>query len=71
MEFSENFSHEAGEIMDSIVADSDVSPSVMPFPMEGLNDPSSDVFRELDRGVPSVAKMKKIGLYHAEAFDLD
>lgn len=70
MEFSENFSHEAGEIMDSILADTELNPGVMPFPSEGLDDPKSDVFRELDQKTPSLAKMKKAGLYHAEAFEL-
>lgn len=70
MEFSENFASEAGDLMDSILADAEVNPSVMPFPTVGLNDPGNDFFSEFDRGVPSLAVMKKIGLHHAEAFEL-
>ncbi|MFT4049302.1 MAG: hypothetical protein QM648_05615 [Solirubrobacterales bacterium] len=70
MEFSENFANEAGDLMDGILADADVNPNVMPFPTVGLDDPGNDFFSEFDRGVPTVSAMKKIGLHHAEAFEL-
>lgn len=70
MEFSENFASEAGDLMDSILYDADVNPSVMPFPTVGLSDPGSNMFSEFDRGMPTIAVMKKIGLHHDEAFEL-
>lgn len=70
MEFTQNFSSEASELMDSILADADVNPSVMPFPTVGLDDPGNEMFRTLDDGAPSLKRMKQIGLHHDEAFEL-
>lgn len=70
MEFSENFASEAGELMDSILADTDLNPSIIPQMDLGGGEPAHDLFEALDDGAPSLDRMKRAGLHHDEAFEL-
>lgn len=85
MEFAESFEHEADEVMDGVLADSDNSPTLTPFVSLGSDDPAraildgptnarqasaNDLFQAFDDGTPSVERMKRIGLHHDEAFEL-
>jgi hypothetical protein len=85
IEFADNFEHEAGDVMDSILAESDFSPTLTPFVSLGTNDPArslvdgpttthqaaaNDLFQAFDDGKPSLARMKRCGMHHAEAFEL-
>ena len=83
MEFAESFEHEADDVMDGILADSEMSPTVTPFVSLGSNDPglvdgptsarqasANDLFQAFDDGAPSVDRMKRIGMHHDEAFEL-
>jgi hypothetical protein len=69
-EFSDGFEFEADDMMDNILAESSISPTLTPFHGLGTNEPASDCFQSLDDGGPSLARMKRCGLHRAEAFEL-
>lgn len=85
MEFAEHFENDADEVMDDILAESAISPTLTPFVSLGTDDPSrelmdgpstsrqaaaNDLYQAFDDGSPSLAKMKRIGMHHDEAFEL-
>lgn len=84
-EFDERFEYEADGVMDDILAESSISPTLTPFVSLGTDDPAremmdgpttsrqaaaNDLFQAFDDGAPSLARMKRCGLHHDEAFEL-
>lgn len=80
-EYAENFEYEADDMMSGIMAES--SPTLTPFVGLGTTDEAmldgpttehqaeaNDLFQSFDDGKPSVARMKRIGMHHDEAFEL-
>jgi hypothetical protein len=85
MEFAESFEYEADDMMAEIMAESDAaaSPTLTPFvglgstgeamldgPTTARQAEAKDLFATLDDGKPSVARLKRIGMHHDEAFEL-
>ncbi len=85
MEFAESFENDADDLMDGILSESEMSPTLTPIVGLGSNDPArtlldgpvtsrqaeaNDLFQSFDDGVPSVDRMKRIGMHHDEAFEL-
>lgn len=85
MEFAESFEREADQMMDSILAESCISPTLTPFVSLGTSDPArelldgptceqqakaNDLFQAFDDGSPSLERMKRCGMHHDEAFEL-
>lgn len=70
MEIHENSDHGAGELMDSILADTDVSPAMMPFLYTDVRAPEIEAFNESSPSALSRSNLKRIGLHHDEAFEL-
>lgn len=86
MEFAEQFDSDADDLMEGILDESSgaMSPTLTPFIGLGTSDSpimdgpttahqaeAKDLFQSFDDGVPSVDRLKKAGLHHDEAFDLD
>lgn len=67
MEIATSFEREADDEVDGILAESSISPSLIPF----LSlDPALEPFRAFDDGAPSLARMKRCAMHHDEAFEL-
>jgi hypothetical protein len=84
-EFAESFESEADQMMDNILAESCISPTLTPFVGLGSTDPARtlvdgpttshqaaahDLFQAFDDGAPSLERMKRCGMHHDEAFEL-
>lgn len=83
MQFAESFDHDADDVMEEVLADAGMSPTLTPFVSlgtehSGLGDvpatpwqaSAKDLFQSFDNGEPSVERMRRIGLHHDEAFEL-
>lgn len=85
MEFAKHFENDADDVMEDILAESCVSPTVTPFVSLGTHDPArelidgpatrqqasaNDLYQAFDDGAPSLERMKRIGMHHDEAFEL-
>lgn len=85
IEITESFEYVAYDVMDDILAESNISPTLTPFISLGTNDPAHelmdgpttarqaaahDLFQTFDDGSPSLERMKRCGMHHDEAFEL-
>lgn len=70
MKFTENFASDAGELMDGILTDHDISPIVFSFIGLDSDEAPESQHGPFDDQVPTVDRMKRCGMYHGETPEL-